>query len=294
MKLFDFHCHIFPKKIAGKAAKRFEDWKRGELMRQKVFDFHCHIFPEKIAPKAVANIGAFYHLEMTKKGTVDDLVTLYQEYGIDNMLVHSTATREQQVEHINDFIIEEVRKHKELIGFGTMHPDYKNKEQEFQRILECGLKGLKIHPDFQEVNIDDKRMYPIYEMVGDKVPILFHVGDKVKDFSHPRRLLKVMNDFPKLRPVAAHMGGYSVWDEALELFKGRQVWFDTCSSFAFLTNQKIEKIMKTHGVEKILFASDYPMWDAKKEYERLLTLDLTQSQLEDILYNNGMRLLSLI
>ncbi len=262
-------------------------------MNTKILDFHCHIFPQKIVEKAVKTIGNFYQVDMTKKGTIEDLITLYDGYGIEKMLVHSTATTPEQVEPINDFIVEEVHRHKQLIGFGTMHPDYEDKEPEFQRILECGLQGLKIHPDFQEVNIDDKRMYPIYEMVGDKVPILFHIGDKRRDFSHPRRLLRVMQDFPKLRPVAAHLGGYSVWDEVMELFKGKHVWFDTCSAFPFLTNQKIEKIIKNHGVEKIFFASDYPMWDVKEEYDRLLTLDLTSRELEDILYYNAVRFLDM-
>ncbi len=262
-------------------------------MQEKVFDFHCHIFPQKIADKAVGTIGKYYGVEMTRKGVIEDLVSTYDKYGVDRMLVHSTATTPHQVEAINDFIIEEVHTHKELIGFGTMHPDYETKEPEFARMLECGLMGIKLHPDFQEVNIDDERMYPIYEMVGDKVPILIHIGDRKRDFSHPRRLLKIMQDFPKLRPVAAHLGGYSIWDEALEMFKGKDVWFDTCSSFPFLTNEKIEKILRTHGIEKILFASDYPMWDVKGEYDRLMTLNLTQTEKEQILYYNGMKLLGL-
>ena len=136
-------------------------------------------------------------------------------------------------------------------------------------------------------------MDTIYELVSDEMPILFHIGDKTKDFSNPERLLKVLKRFPKLKPIAAHMGGYQKWNESAELFKGMDVWFDTCSSFEYLSDETIINIINSQGIEKILFATDYPMWDFDNEYKRLTSLGLNDDSLEKILSGNIKKLLKI-
>ena len=252
----------------------------------EIIDSHCHIYPEKIANKAVGAIGDFYGIEMKCKGTSAELLEILNKNNITKAVIHSTATKPEQVPSINDFIINTVETSNKFIGFGTMHPDYDKLDEEFDKMLKNGLKGIKIHPDFQMRNIDDKSMDTIYEIVGDKMPVLFHIGDKRKDFSNPQRLKNVMKRFPKLKPIAAHLGGYSVWLEALEILKDENVWVDTCSSFNFLDDSTIIKLINTYGIEKVLFATDYPMWDFNKEYERLMSLNLKNSDLEKIFSKN--------
>ena len=258
-----------------------------------IINAHCHIFPNHLAQKAVESIGAFYDIPLVKQGICEDLIQEAQENNIAKVLVHSTATKPEQVTGINQFILDSVEKHEELIGFGTLHPHYENLEQEFQKILQQGLKGIKIHSDFQEVNLDDPAMDVIYELVGDQVPILFHVGDPKKDYAHPKRLKRVMDRFPALRPIAAHMGGYTVWNEALDLFEHRQIWYDTCSSFYYLTDEKIQEIISRKGTDYILFGTDYPMWNAKEELKRLFSLGYNEETLQKILSGNCMDLLKL-
>lgn len=259
----------------------------------EIIDSHCHIYPEKIAKKAVAAIGNFYGIDMKCKGTVEDLLNVLNTNNISKAVIHSTATKPEQVPSINNFIIETVNRSDKFIGYGTMHPDYENLEEEFNKITIAGLKGIKIHPDFQKRNIDDKSMEKIYEIVGDKMPVLFHIGDKTKDFSNPLRLKKIMERFPKLKPIAAHFGGYSIWDESIEIFKGKEVWVDTCSSFNFLPDNMILKLINTYGIDKVLFATDYPMWEFENEYKRLLSLNLKNSDLERIFSKNIKLLLNI-
>lgn len=259
----------------------------------EIIDSHCHIYPHKIAAKAVESIGNFYNIKMNFEGTAENLLNVLNENNISKAVVHSTATKPEQVESINEFIIKTVDSSDRFIGYGTMHPDYDDIEKEFNRIISSGLKGIKLHPDFQMRNIDDKSMYKIYEVVQDKVPILFHIGDMTKDFSNPLRLKKVMKDFPKLKPIAAHMGGYSKWNEASEILKNENIWVDTCSSFNFISDEMILKLINLYGTDRVLFATDYPMWDFNDDYKRLMSLGLENSVLEKIFSKNIKELLKI-
>lgn len=259
----------------------------------EIIDSHCHIYPHKIASKAVEAIGKFYDIDMHCNGTSEDLILRLKKFGVSRAVVHSTATKPEQVVSINDFIIETVKTYPQFIGYGTMHPDFLNIEEEILRIINAGLKGIKIHPDFQMRNIDDEKMYKIYDVVSDKIPILFHIGDVTKDYSNPLRLKKVLKDFPKLKTIAAHMGGYRVWEESKDILKGENVWVDTSSSFKFIKDDFILELINHYGEDRVLFATDYPMWDFSDEYTRLMSLGLKNSTLEKIFSKNIKELLKI-
>ncbi|MEG0229308.1 MAG: amidohydrolase family protein [Oscillospiraceae bacterium] len=254
----------------------------------KIIDAHCHIFPPKIEKKATENIGAFYGIEMDHHGSAEGLINSGKRINVLKYLVCSTATKPTQVQSINDFIIETCNKYSCFVGFGTLHPDYDNLEDEFKRIKSAGLKGLKLHPDFQCFNIDDKKAYKIYTLAQENnLPILFHTGDERYTFSDPKRLAKVMEDFKNLKVIAAHLGGYQQWDYSSEILKGFENVYVDCSSALFaMTPQRALSIINSFGTKRVLFGTDFPMWDHCQELGRFLSLDLTKSEKEDILYNN--------
>ena len=186
-----------------------------------IIDAHAHIFPDKIASKAVSAIGNFYGIEMYAGGGIsDDLIESGSAINTSHYLVCSTATTVNQVESINHFIVGECKKHPEFVGFGTLHPDYEDIEGQVQVCIDNGLRGIKLHPDFQQFNIDDPKAYKIYEVTEGRLPILFHTGDDRYDFSSPVRLRHVIDDFPNLTAFAAHFGGYQKWRESVEYLAG--------------------------------------------------------------------------
>jgi predicted TIM-barrel fold metal-dependent hydrolase len=186
--------------------KTYEDYE--------IFDAHTHVYPAKISAKAAMNIGRFYGLPPNHNGSVDELLINGNKCGVKGYLVCSVATSPEQVHSINDFIADECAKHPEFIGFGALHPMMDDIGGEIDRIIKLGLRGIKLHPDFQRFNIDAPEAYSIYEAAEDRLPILFHIGDDRYDYSHPRRLSKILGDFKNLKAIAAHLGGYKVWDEA--------------------------------------------------------------------------------
>ncbi|MCQ2232557.1 MAG: amidohydrolase family protein [Paludibacteraceae bacterium] len=259
-----------------------------------IIDFHAHIYPAKIAEKASDTIGQFYNIQMKYKGSPESLLESGSQIGVDRYIVHSTATAPHQVESINNYIIGEVAAHPEFIGFGTIHPEYENYENELIRIYSAGLMGIKLHPDFQKFPIDLREMDDIYEVIaGLKMPILVHAGDYRYDYSGPKRIAHVLEKHPTLKVVAAHFGGYTQWEDSEKYLVGKNVWFDTSSSLWKLTPDEAMRMIRNHGVEKMLFGVDYPMWDHQEELERFNRLPLTQEEREAILYKNAVDLLGL-
>lgn len=258
-----------------------------------VFDCHAHIYPEKIAAKVVVSIGDFYQISMACDGTVEGLLASGRRGGIGRFIVFSAAGTPAQVESINTFISRACGEHPEFTGFGTLHRDMANPGGEIERLTGLGLKGIKLHPDMQGFNIDDPPMMEMYALLEGRLPVVFHTGDYRSDFSHPRRLARVLDNFPKLTAVAAHFGGWSIYDLALEYFRDRFCYLDVSSSIPYLGNRRAEELIKIYGAERILFGSDYPMWDPAEELGRFDSLKLPPGDKDLILYKNARRLLGL-
>lgn len=260
----------------------------------KIIDFHTHIYPDKIAERATVAIGNFYNLQMERVGSLETLLENSEKAGIDRCVVHSVATSPKQVETINDFIKAEVDAHPDrLSGFGTLHQDYEDKIGEAQRIMNMGLKGIKLHPDTQMFNVDDERMLPLYDYIQDKLPVLFHCGDYRYDFSHPRRVARICRMFPRLKVIGAHFGGWSVWEEAYEYLKDTDCMLDTSSSSALTGPELFEKLIKAYGADRLLFGTDFPMWDSVDELKRFMAVRLCEEEREKILFKNAENLLNL-
>jgi predicted TIM-barrel fold metal-dependent hydrolase len=258
-----------------------------------VIDCHAHIYPEKIAEKAVANIGEFYKIPMRRKGTVEDLLESGRGGGIERFVVFSAAAVPGQAASINDYIASVCGAHPEFAGFGTLHAAMENPGEEIERIISLGLKGIKLHPDMQRFNIDDERMMKIYALLEGRLPVVFHTGDYRYPYSHPSRLAGVLDRFPALVCVAAHFGGWSLQDLAMEYLKDRFCYLDISSSLPFLGKKRAAELIRFYGSERFLFGSDYPMWDPSACLEEFMELDLSAAERENILYKNALRILGL-
>jgi predicted TIM-barrel fold metal-dependent hydrolase len=256
-----------------------------------VVDFHAHIYPDKVAAKAVANISEFYKIPMGMAGTVDDLLESGRRGGIERFVVFSAAAIPERVGAINDYIASVCGECPALTGFGTLHAGMGNPEMEIERIISLGLKGIKLHPDMQQFNIDDDRMMKIYGLLEGRLPVVFHTGDYRYSYSHPARLATVLDKFPRLTAVAAHFGGWSLHDLALEYLKDRFCYFDVSSSLPFIGKKRSAELIKIYGAERFLFGSDYPMWDPASCLKEFLELDLFAAEQEMILYKNALKIL---
>jgi predicted TIM-barrel fold metal-dependent hydrolase len=163
---------------------------------------------------------------------------------------------------------------------------------EIERMIGLGLRGIKLHPDMQKIDIDDKKMMDMYAMLEGRMIAVFHTGDYRFGFSHPSRLARVLDAFPKLTVVAAHFGGWSVYDLALEYFRKRRCYLDISSSIPYLGMERTKELIRIYGAERILFGSDFPMWDPVLCLEEFNRVDLRDDERELILCKNALRILS--
>ncbi len=257
-----------------------------------IIDAHAHIFPDKIADKAAEGIGGFYNITAKYDGTLGTLLEQGSAAGVDKFLVQSVATVPEQVRSINNYISECVSRYPDrLIGFGAMHPDFEDIVGETERIVSLGLKGIKLHSDFQRFNLDEKRAYAIYEVAEGRLPILFHIGDPRYDYSAPERLMRVVKRFPKLTVIAAHLAGWTMWDKGAEIFEGSGIYADCSSSLYALAPDRAAKLIRKIGADKVFWGTDYPLWGAAEELERFRSLPLSDEEKDKILGGNITRLL---
>ncbi len=261
-----------------------------------VIDAHCHIYPEKIAARAVGGTDAFYGVVSVHDGTVAQLLTTTAA-GVDRFIVQSVATTPHQVKSINEFIAAEVAASDgRLVGLGTLHPDSEDIDGDIRHLQELGLRGVKLHPDIQNFRIDDYRNLKIYERCEEAgLPILMHTGDNRYDNSNPNRLLPILEIYTGLTVIGAHFGGYSIWDEAAEKLAGTpNLYVDCSSAFGFIRDRdKARDLIRAYGADRVLFGTDYPMWDAASELDFLMSLDLTDDEYRGILGENAMRVFNL-
>ena len=261
----------------------------------EIIDLHTHIFPHKISEKATLSIGQFYDITMHHSiGETELLLKAEAKINTARSLVCSVATSPKQVQSINDFIKEECDKHPSFIGFASLHGDYADIAGEVDRVIAMGLKGIKLHADFQRTAIDSPKSYRIYEAIEGRLPVLMHMGDYRHDYSHPTMLKKVMQDFPKLKVLASHLGGFAAWDEAENVLRGGEnIRFDTSSSVCLMSPERAIRLIRLYGVECCVFGTDFPMWDPEKEANRLLSLGFTREEYERIFSKNAKEFLGL-
>ncbi len=262
----------------------------------RVIDCHCHIYPDAICQRAVQGISQFYGLPLVYDGSIGTLRSLGAAHGIDHFVVFSVATTPHQTQSINAFIAHSVQSsHGTMTGLGTIHPDSENIRADVETICSLGLKGVKLHHDIQQIRADDVRCMRIYERCEEKgLPVLLHAGDHRYDYSNPKRLEQVLKRFPHLTVIGAHLGGWSVWEEAADRLPPYANFYVDCSSSLYaLKPEQARMIIRAYGADRVLFGTDYPMWPVGDELTRLQALGLTEGEMESITHRAAEKLLGI-
>ncbi len=263
-----------------------------------IIDSHIHIFPDEVAKKAIPTLAARSGKIPATNGTADDTKRILKESGIDRAIVLNIATKPKQTPVINDWIIS-FADDDVFIPFGTVHPDYDDKAGELLKLKNAGIKGIKIHPDYQAVFANDRKMWEIYELAEQLgLVVIFHSGLDIglPDPIHctPKMLVEVADNFPKLQIVAAHYGAFKLWDAVEELFPSKQsIYIDTAFSVGQMPILTRERLISKLGAERVLMASDCPWENPADSRESIERLKIGDDAKEKILGANAMRLLNI-
>ncbi len=252
-------------------------------------DIHTHALHPKIAAKVVEQLKNHYGVVPVGSGVLEDLLARLARAGLDQAAVHSAATSPAQVIPANNWAIQIKRACPQCLPFGTMHPGWPDFEAEFDRLEAAGVTGLKFHADFQGFRLDSPAFRDVLAAAEGRFVAMFHVGDRLppdQNPSCPRKLADIHRDFPGLTIIAAHFGGYLHWPHALEHLAGLDIYLDTSSSLPYADPVVLRAIMDRHAPERMLYGSDYPLFDPGEEVARLRSyFNLSDSALERLLTN---------
>ncbi|MDD3927913.1 MAG: amidohydrolase family protein [bacterium] len=263
-----------------------------------IIDFHVHCFPDDLAAKAVPALAAAAGETAYTDGTISDLKRSMDEAGIDISVLQPVATRPGQVEGINNWL-EDVIDNR-IAAFGAMHPDLELRHvtEALERITDMGLRGVKLHPDYQDFFVDEERLSPMYEEIFSRgLYILFHAGVDIglRPPYHctPDRLAVLLERFPEARVIAAHMGGFAYWDTVEYMLIGREIYLDTSYAIDYLGTERMSYLIRGQGAEKILFATDSPWAEQAEELEAIDDLELDRDERKLVLGDNAARILEI-
>ena len=269
-----------------------------DILTGMIVDFHTHIFPDELAHstlhKLSSEIDNIY--PVVTDGTVSGLIARMDEWGIDVSVVQPVITRPSQAHSINTWAASICSER--LVSFGAVHPLSDDYKRDIDFVVELGLKGLKIHPEYQYFEVDDNRVLPVYDYALSKgLILLFHAGDdpgfSPPFKSSPKQFARILESMQGGVIIAAHLGGHAMWDEVEEYLVESSIYLDTSMGFEYYPQEQFLRIVKNHGADKILFASDSPWSYTNEEIACFKALPLSLEEKAAILGGNAKRILQI-
>lgn len=279
-----------------------------------ILDIHTHTFPDKLAATTIPKLEQMSHTRSYVDGTNGGLMASMAKAGVNYSVVLPVATSPKQVLHINDSSarINERFAETGIFSFGCIHPDYDDYRAELARVQELGLKGIKLHPVYQDVDFDDPRTLRILDRAAElDLIVLTHAGLDVgfpgRVRVSPAMVCRAVKEVGPLTLILAHMGGWRNWDAAEELLADTSVYLDTSYSLGslhalddgyyqpedlpMLSQEQFLRMVRSFGPHRFLFGTDSPWGDQAQGVERIRSLPLTQAEKEGILGDNAQALL---
>ncbi len=268
-----------------------------------VIDFHTHAFPDKIAARTISILEEnTLRIEGKKSqavrtGDVVGLRELMARDGVDMSVVLPIATTVTQSGSINRFAAE-INGRNGLISFGSVHPLQEDWAEVLTQVKASGLPGIKLHPEYQKTNIDAPESVRILQRCAElDLTVVLHTGADIgmppPVHCAPKQLRTALEQAPGAKVVAAHMGGWRMWDDAEKYLVGMPLYLDTSFSITQMDPVQTRRIIENHGPDRVLFGTDSP-WEAPRNTLAALDrLGLKPEETKKILYKNAVKLLNL-
>jgi predicted TIM-barrel fold metal-dependent hydrolase len=265
----------------------------------KCIDFHTHIFPDKIAKQAMDALAADSgKYRPCTDGTLQGLLDSMQRANISASLVANIATKPAQMYPILEYC-KEIRS-SSIHPLVSFHPS--NSPEEVEEMLGQAqrekIRGVKLHPQYQNFNIDDKWMYGFYELIAScGLFLIFHSG---YDMAYPgntqadvERIKKIADWFKDLTIVCTHVGGWKQWERISCLSACENVHTETSMTLNEVSDEEFIRLIDLFDEDRVLFGSDSPWTDQQEMLTRTVRLKISDSRKEKMLYKNAANLLKL-
>ena len=277
------------------------DWKQIPKI-----DAHIHLLPDDVIH---ANAGC--DNPFVDNGGVGDYLKIMETYNIESAFMMPF----NDVYMLSmDFTVETV--HHNLRSMTLADPgklkcfadvdirkDIHQTLEELDRVLaQEGFIGIKLHPSNTGYPIDGQYYDEILRYARDRnilVEIHSYPRENLPDdVCAPCRIKNILNKYPGLRLSIAHLGGFQYED-----FYGVNAYFNLSASLPDIVNrfgiEHANQILRSIGVEKLVFATDYPdsrclnaneIYD--KYFEILGQMDFTEKEARQICKDNALKMIN--
>ncbi|MBQ8326071.1 MAG: amidohydrolase family protein [Lachnospiraceae bacterium] len=268
-----------------------------------IIDFHTHVFPAKIAPATIAKLEGLANIKAFTDGTIQGLLACMERSSVDISVVLPVVTRPAQFQTINENAVKLNEEYAgKIISFGGIHPDSADGTTEYKsqlrQIKDMGLKGIKLHPDYQDTFFNDIKYKRIVSYATELDLIIsvhagYDIGISNPVHCTPEMSLEVLNEVNPSKLVLAHTGGFEEWDDVEKYLVGKDVYFDLSYSLGIIKQEQLLRIIEKHGAEKILFATDSPWGSQTSNVSMFTTFPIYPDDKEKILHQNAQKLLGI-
>ena len=275
-----------------------------------IIDAHTHTFPAAIASRVIENLQAKAESVAYTTGTDDALQGSMRQSEVNISVLLPVMTNAKQVEKLNDIAIEKNR-HTPISGLfslGGMHPAYESFDKELARIARSGITGIKLHPAYQGVDLEDIRYMRIIDKANELgLAVVIHAGLDIgimhHNFASVKQIENVLQTISPEKFILAHMGGWKDWNTVEKELCGENVYFDTSFSLGSYTPpegfdvpeekrkmlgvEQFKRMVEKHGADKILFGSDSPWSEQLTSIRQIKECGFTKEQQDHIFYRNA-------
>lgn len=233
-----------------------------------IVDIHTHVFPPAIVEKALTKLSQSAHVPYYTNGMISGLSESMIKNKVDVSIVQPVVTNPKHTRDMNEIAVETTEQFENtgILSFGGIHPDNTDYVDVLKGLVKNGVKGIKLHPVFQDVDIDDQRYLRIIDKASELgLIMLMHAG---YDISCPGKreaaVSKIKNMLDAVHPenfILAHMGGFGEWEEVPEMLAKHNVYIDMAASLQGMDVKVANEVIAAQPVERILYGSDSPWTD---------------------------------
>jgi predicted TIM-barrel fold metal-dependent hydrolase len=276
----------------------------------RYIDIHTHLHPERLS-RAIRKWFAERSDWKLEYPAEPELVAAFlRDHGVERFVYFSYAHKAGIARGNNAWLHATAPRVPDGIPLGTIHPDDPDlMEVVEEALVGYGFKGFKFHINVQRFYPDDSRVLPVYErMLALDRFLLIHVGSAPwpNAFDGYPRFARVMDMFPRLKVVVAHMGSFETRQFMRLMERCPNLYLDTTMAFAPIRHEhrridtRVNRISVTNDdllrlQDRIVFGSDFPIlpYPYEEEREALWLRDLPLPVYRKIFHDNAAALLEL-
>lgn len=263
-------------------------------MQEKIIDFHTHIYPTTLARRAMA-VASREHDDFEKLPVKENLWKRMEEEHVTLSVVQHVTSKPATQTDVNRFAKEVVRPN--VISFGGLHPDCEHVLEEIEKLKDLNMAGVKFHPPFQHVNLQDEKYIPMWKHINHLgFPVLIHCGRARVEGEYdlfPSGVAKFIKYLPDVPVVLAHMGGRSGNPEEEKILFSfpENVYIDTAMSAERQEPADFERLASAMRPERVVFGSDFPYGTQKAAIAFIKNSSFSESEKAMMLGGNAEKIL---